>query len=171
MPRLTTSRLAILHTRGSCWRTLSPRRRRGPSAPASEHASRVCTPSRPIFPGLWLCTARRWQRRTTTEARLEAEAGLAVALMRMLTDLPSAARHARAAAAQADKRGDPDARSELLARAGFIEGVLGRPAALQHAEQAAQLERRGRGGEGYDQFYGASRSTVHAWGALVVDRR
>ena len=89
----------------------------------------------------------------SSETRLEAESGLAVALMRMLTDLPSAARHARTAAARAEKGGDRAALSELLARQALIEGLLGRPEALQHGERAARLERRALQGTGaYDPF-------------------
>ena len=46
-PRHTTSRRAILRTRGSCWRTLSRRQRLEKSAPRCERASRAFTPSRP----------------------------------------------------------------------------------------------------------------------------
>jgi DNA-binding CsgD family transcriptional regulator len=77
-----------------------------------------------------------------SDARLEAEAGLAVALMRMLRDLPAAARHARSAAERAEQRRDPGMRSEFLARQALIEGLLGRAEALEHAKRAAMLERR-----------------------------
>jgi DNA-binding CsgD family transcriptional regulator len=84
---------------------------------------------------------------------VEAQAGLAVALMRMLTDLASAARHAREAAERAEQRGDPGMRSEFLGRQALIEGLLGRPGALERARQAAELERRAiDGGREYDYF-------------------
>ena len=103
-----------------------------------------------------------------SDARIEAEAGLAVALMRMLTDLPSAARHSRAAAALAEKRGDLSAFSELLARQALIEGLLGRPEALQLAERAALLEQRAvRGAETYDHFLRALGGARFMLGVLL----
>jgi DNA-binding CsgD family transcriptional regulator len=103
-----------------------------------------------------------------TEVRVEAEAGLAVALMRMLTDLPAAARHARAAAAAADRRGDQAAVCELLARQGLIEGLLGRPEALQHAERTARLERRLlEGTEPYDEFLRGLEGSAFMLGVLL----
>jgi DNA-binding CsgD family transcriptional regulator len=77
-----------------------------------------------------------------SETRLEAEAGLAVALMRMLKDLPFAARHAREASRRAEVRGDLGTLSELLGRQALIEGLRGDPDALEHANRAAELEAR-----------------------------
>jgi DNA-binding CsgD family transcriptional regulator len=75
-----------------------------------------------------------------SETRIEAEGGLAIALMRMLEDLPAAERHARSASDGAARRGDAALLSELLARRALIEGLLARDEALEHARRAADVE-------------------------------
>jgi DNA-binding CsgD family transcriptional regulator len=77
-----------------------------------------------------------------SEARIEAEGGLAIALMRMLEDLPAAERHARSASDGAARRGDAALLSELLARRALIEGLLARDEALEHARRAANVAPR-----------------------------
>jgi DNA-binding CsgD family transcriptional regulator len=74
------------------------------------------------------------------EARIEAEAGLAVAMMRMLDDLPTAARHARAAAELAEAHSLRSALPELIARRALIDGLRGDPDALELATSAVELE-------------------------------
>jgi DNA-binding CsgD family transcriptional regulator len=74
------------------------------------------------------------------ETRIEAEAGLAVAMMRMLDDLPAAARHARAAVDLAEAHSVGAPLPELKARQALIDGLLGDPDALELARNAAELE-------------------------------
>ncbi|MGH3006326.1 MAG: hypothetical protein ACRDOS_10615 [Gaiellaceae bacterium] len=80
-------------------------------------------------------SAARLYREALAEAdakssvRADAEGGLAVALMRMLDDLPAAARHARAAAELAERLGEPRDAAEFLGDEALILGLLGRPAA------------------------------------------
>lgn len=73
------------------------------------------------------------------EVKLEAEAGIAVAMMRMLEDLPAAARHAGAAVELAESLGVTQMLPEYLARQALIEGLLGRTQAVAIARRAAQL--------------------------------
>ncbi len=61
------------------------------------------------------------------EVKLEAEAGIAVAMMRMLEDLPAAVQHACAAVELAEALGVTQMLPEYLARQALIEGLLGRP--------------------------------------------
>jgi DNA-binding CsgD family transcriptional regulator len=72
-----------------------------------------------------------------SSVRADAEGGLAVALMRMLEDLPTAARHARAAAELAEGCGDGVTLPEFLAGQSLIEGLLG------HARAPALMQRAG----------------------------
>ncbi len=58
---------------------------------------------------------------------MQAEAGVAVAMMRMLEDLPAAVRHARTAVKLAEANGLPQLLPDFLARQALIEGLLGRP--------------------------------------------
>jgi DNA-binding CsgD family transcriptional regulator len=74
------------------------------------------------------------------ETRIEAEAGLAVAMMRMLDDLPAAAGHARAAVELAEAHSVGAPLPELKARQALIDGLLGDPDALELARNAAELE-------------------------------
>ena len=74
------------------------------------------------------------------ETRIEAEAGLAVAMMRMLDDLPTAARHARAAVGLAEAHAVGDALPEFKARQALIDALLGDPDALELARNAAELQ-------------------------------
>jgi DNA-binding CsgD family transcriptional regulator/tetratricopeptide (TPR) repeat protein len=89
--------------------------------------------------------ATRAYRRALDEPEADAESwaaaeqGLAVALMRMLQDLPAAARHARAAASLAERRGDRTALPEYLATVALIEGLRGRSRAAKLMRQAEAL--------------------------------
>jgi DNA-binding CsgD family transcriptional regulator len=72
-----------------------------------------------------------------SSTRAEAEEGLAVALMRMLEDLPTAAQHAAKAAELAMRLGDSHALAEFRASHALIVGLRGDPQALrlmQHVE-------------------------------------
>ena len=71
--------------------------------------------------------------------RAEAEEGLAVALMRLLEDLPAAARHAATAVELAELLGDAHALAEFRASYALIVGLLGDPRALALME-GVQLE-------------------------------
>jgi DNA-binding CsgD family transcriptional regulator len=71
--------------------------------------------------------------------RVDAQLGLALGLLRLCEDLPAAARHARAAAKLAEKRGDTWMQAQLLATLGVIEELLGRRRAADTMKQAAQL--------------------------------
>jgi DNA-binding CsgD family transcriptional regulator len=83
--------------------------------------------------GADLCMAARLYRRAIREAarddmtRGEAEEGLAVAMLRMLEDLPTAAEHARAAAAIAKRQGDAWRSAEFLAVQALLETMLAEP--------------------------------------------
>ena len=74
------------------------------------------------------------------EVTLQAEAGVAVAMMRMLEDLPAAVRHARTAVKLVEASGLPQLLPDYLARQAIIEGLLGRPQAVLIARRAAALE-------------------------------
>jgi DNA-binding CsgD family transcriptional regulator len=76
-----------------------------------------------------------------SRVRAEAEHGLAVALMRMLEDLPAAARHAAAAAELAERRGDKGALGDYLGTLGLIEGLRGEPHAMDLMARALAVER------------------------------
>ena len=76
------------------------------------------------------------------EVMMQAEAGVAVAMMRMLEDLPAAVRHARTAVKLADAHGFPQLLPDYLARQALIEGLLGRPQAIAIARRAAALDER-----------------------------
>jgi DNA-binding CsgD family transcriptional regulator len=78
-----------------------------------------------------------------SDAKAEADRGLAVGLMRMLEDLPTAARHARAAVGAAERRRNADVLPDLLASQGLIEGLLGRPGARALVQRAAELDELG----------------------------
>jgi tetratricopeptide (TPR) repeat protein len=74
--------------------------------------------------------------------RAEAEQGLAVALMRMLEDLPAACAYARSATELAEEHGDAWALAEYVGEVGLIECLMGEPSAgatMQRALSAAQL--------------------------------
>ena len=71
--------------------------------------------------------------------RGEANNGLAVAMMRLLQDLPSAARRARKASELAERSGDVHLLCDFLATEGLIAGLLGRPQALTLRERAMKL--------------------------------
>ena len=88
------------------------------------------------------------------ETRIEAEAGLAVAMMRMLDDLPTAARHARAAVELAEAHAVRDSLPEFRARQALIDALLGDPDALELARNAAKLQQAddASGGSGGDYF-------------------
>ncbi len=89
------------------------------------------------------------------EVRLEAEAGIAVAMMRMLEDLPAAVRHARAAVKIAEAYELPQMLPEYLARQALIEALLGRTSALALARRAARLEEQAFGlGTSPDGYFG-----------------
>jgi DNA-binding CsgD family transcriptional regulator len=91
-------------------------------------------------------SAARLYREALAEAdakssvRADAEVGLAVALMRMLDNLPAAARHARKAAELAQRLGEPRDAAEFLGDEALILGLLGRPGAATVMEQAVELE-------------------------------
>jgi DNA-binding CsgD family transcriptional regulator len=89
--------------------------------------------------------------------RMEAEAGLAVAMMRMLDDLPTAARHARAAVELAEAHSVADALPEFKARQALIDGLLGDPNALELAREAVKLQMpSSTGGETDDDTFARS---------------
>ena len=71
--------------------------------------------------------------------RAEAQVGLAVALMRMLEDLPAAVRHARIGASFAERTGDVAALAEYLATVALIEGLRGNSEAVELMRQAKRL--------------------------------
>jgi DNA-binding CsgD family transcriptional regulator len=71
--------------------------------------------------------------------RAEAEGGLAVALMRMLADLPTAARHARTATELAEQEGDSRALAEFLSARAVIEGLIGDPEAATTMGRAVDV--------------------------------
>jgi DNA-binding CsgD family transcriptional regulator len=79
------------------------------------------------------------EQEAARDIRAEAERGVAVALMRMLTDLPAAARHARAATALAERAGDHDALPEYLGTVALIEGLRGDGQAFQLMRRAERL--------------------------------
>jgi DNA polymerase III delta prime subunit len=74
-----------------------------------------------------------------SSVRAEVNEGIAVALMRMLEDLPSAARRARKASELAERRGDVHLLADFLAVEGLIAGLLGRPQALGLMERATSI--------------------------------
>lgn len=74
--------------------------------------------------------------------RAEAEEGLAVALMRMLVNLPEAAEHARTAARLAERRGDDRALAEFLSTKALIEGLTGDPGAGRNMSRAVRVGER-----------------------------
>ena len=76
----------------------------------------------------------------TGSTRADAEAGLGVALMRMLVDLPVALEHVRRAARLAEKL--PDARdlAEFLSTQALIEALTGDAAAPQSMARAVHVE-------------------------------
>jgi DNA-binding CsgD family transcriptional regulator len=71
--------------------------------------------------------------------RAEAEGGLALALFRMLEDLPEAAQHARAAAELSEKRGDRRMQADFLAEQSLVDALLGRRGATAVMRRAAAL--------------------------------
>ena len=71
--------------------------------------------------------------------RAEAEAGLAVALFRMLEDLPSAAWLARSAADLMERRGDTLMQANFLSEECLVAALLGRSGAIAEARRAADL--------------------------------
>jgi tetratricopeptide (TPR) repeat protein len=77
---------------------------------------------------------------STSEARAEAEEGLAVTLMRLLDDLPSAARHATTAVELAELLGNAHALAEFRASHALIVGLLGDPRALELIEGVEHME-------------------------------
>lgn len=113
------------------------------------------------------------------ETRIEAEAGLAVALMRMLEELPTAARHARTAVELAESHGVGDALPELRARLALIEALLGQPGALELARHAAELEKTadasgGSGGDYFARSFGGAnfmRGVVLQWADQLGESR
>jgi DNA-binding CsgD family transcriptional regulator len=76
-----------------------------------------------------------------SRVRAEAEHGLATALLRMLEDLPAAARHAGAAADLAERRGDDAALGAYLGSRGVIEGLRGGAHAMDLMARAVAVER------------------------------
>jgi DNA-binding CsgD family transcriptional regulator len=76
----------------------------------------------------------------TSEVRAEAEEGLAVTLMRLLDDLPSAARHATTAVELAELLGNAHALAEFRASHALIVGLLGDPRALELMEGVEHME-------------------------------
>ncbi len=84
----------------------------------------------------------------TGSTRADAEAGLGVALMRMLVDLPVALEHVRRAARLAEEL--PDARdlAEFLSTQALIEALTGDPAAPQSMARAVQVEAAAEGAGG-----------------------
>jgi DNA-binding CsgD family transcriptional regulator len=100
-----------------------------PRAEALTRLARVCGY------GADLPMAADLYRRAIREAaedpvtRGEAEGGLAVAMLRMVKDLPSAAAHAREAAALAKGQGDASRSAEYLAAQALIETMLAEPGA------------------------------------------
>lgn len=72
--------------------------------------------------------------------RADAEGGLAVAHMRMLDDLPAAARHAGVATELAERCGDRFMLAEFLAGWSLIEGLLGQARAQQLMQRAGDLD-------------------------------
>ena len=91
--------------------------------------------------------------------RAEAEEGLAVALMRMLKDLPTAAQHAANATELAKRLGDGHALAEFRASHALIVGLRGDPRALG-------LMQRVEGVEAFDaeSDFGPSRFLRTLWG-------
>ena len=91
--------------------------------------------------------------------RAEAEEGLAVALMRMLEDLPTAAQHAANATELAKRLGDGHALAEFRASHALIVGLRGDPRALG-------LMQRVEGVEAFDaeSDFGPSRFLRTLWG-------
>jgi DNA-binding CsgD family transcriptional regulator len=77
-----------------------------------------------------------------SSTRAEAEQGLAVALMRMLSNLPEAADHARTAAQLAERRGDDRALAEFLSTQALIEGLTGDPGAGRVMSRAVGVGKR-----------------------------
>ncbi len=75
-----------------------------------------------------------------SRVRAEAEHGLAAALMRMLDDLPTAAHHARTAAELAERLDDQAALADYLATLALIEGLQGKPHAVDAMERAVIVE-------------------------------
>lgn len=80
-----------------------------------------------------------------SRVRAEAEHGLAIALLRMLEDLPAAARHAGAAAAIAERRRDESALGAYLGSLGVIEGLRGEQHAMDLMTRAVAVERADEG--------------------------
>ena len=77
-----------------------------------------------------------------------------MAMMRMLDDLPTAARHARAAVELAEAHAVRDSLPEFRARQALIDALLGDPEALELARNAAKLQQAddASGGSGGDYF-------------------
>ena len=76
----------------------------------------------------------------TGPTRADAEAGLGVALMRMLVDLPVALQHVRRAARLAEALPDAGDLAEFLSTQALIEALTGDPAASQSMARAVELE-------------------------------
>jgi ATP/maltotriose-dependent transcriptional regulator MalT len=103
------------------------------------------------------------------ETRIEAEAGLAVAMMRMLDDLPTAARHARAAVELAEAHAVSAPLPELKARQALVVGLLGDPDALELARNASELQNTADAGgqSGADSFARTGGGTSFMRGVLL----
>ena len=109
-------------------------------------------------------------RRAISEAaedsmtRGEAEGGLAVAMMRMLEDLPTATAHARAAAALAKRQGDAWRSAEYLAAQALLQTMLAEPGAggVMAESLAAARSPSVQAGAGAGQFL------LALWGAEFV---
>ncbi|MGI8606317.1 MAG: ATP-binding protein, partial [Gaiellaceae bacterium] len=93
---------------------------------------------------------------TQAVVRAQAEEGLAVAQMRMLDDLPAAARHAQQAVKIAERVGDISLLPDFLAAQALIEALLGRPRAGEIMERAVGLAGEGALDLPSDYFLGGS---------------
>jgi DNA-binding CsgD family transcriptional regulator len=96
--------------------------------------------------------------------RGEAEGGLAVALLRMLEDLPTASVHARAAATLAKRQGDAWRSAEYLAAQALIETMLAEPGADGVMVEALAAAR----GTSVQAAAGAGQFLLGLWGAEFV---
>jgi DNA-binding CsgD family transcriptional regulator len=84
--------------------------------------------------------------------RAEAEEGMAVALMRMLKDLPQALDHAHRAVKLVERCGDMQALSEYVATAALIEALMGRETAVEGMRRARTLDRGAPSGHASAEF-------------------
>jgi DNA-binding CsgD family transcriptional regulator len=80
--------------------------------------------------------------------RADAEAGLGVALMRMLVDLPAAMEHARRASQLAERGQDARGLAEFLSTQAVIEALTGEPGASQTMARAVEVDKAAEGAGG-----------------------